>query len=89
MNYRPIPVTPTLAKITERPLLQQMLEHVEEHKIINKNQFGFLKNKSSNDTVISLTVAINQLVEQNETLIGIFLDLAKAFSSISHKNFKV
>ena len=44
-NYRPISVTPTLAKIFERLLLQQMLEHVEKYEIINKNQFGFLKKK--------------------------------------------
>ena len=49
-NYRPISVTPTLAKIFERLLLQQMLEHVEKYKIIIKNQFGFLKRKFSNDS---------------------------------------
>ena len=71
MNYRPISVTTTLAKINERLLLQQILEHVEEHKIINKNQFAFLKNKLSNDTVISSTESINQLVQQIETVISI------------------
>ena len=86
-NYRPISVTPTLAKIFERLLLQQMLEHVEKYEIINKNQFGFLKRKSSNDTVISLTESVNSLLEENETVVSIFLDLAKAFNSISHKIF--
>ena len=86
-NYRPISVTPTLAKIFERLLLQQMLEHVEKYEIINKNQFGFLKRKSSNDTVISLTESVNSLLEENETVVSIFLDLAKAFNSKSHKIF--
>ena len=36
-NYRPISVTPTLAKIFERLLIQQTLEHVEKYEIINKN----------------------------------------------------
>ena len=57
-NYRPISVTPTLAKIFERLLFQKMLEHVEKHEIINKNQFGFLKRVSSNDTVIHLTESV-------------------------------
>ena len=82
-NYRPISVTPTLAKIFERLLLQQMLEHVEKYEIINNNQFGFLKIKSSNDTVISLTESVNSLLEENETAVSIFLD----FNSISHKIF--
>ena len=64
-----------------------MLEHVEKYEIINKNQFGFLKRKSSNDTVISLTESVNSLLEENETVVSIFLDLAKAFNSISHKFF--
>ena len=85
-NYRPISVTPTLAKIFERVLLQQMLEHVEKYEIINKKQFGFLKRKSSNDTVISLTESVNSLLEENETVVSIFLDLTKAFNSTSHKN---
>ena len=59
-----------------------MLEQVEEHKIV-KNQFGFFKNKSSTDFVFSLTQSINQLVEQNETVIGVFLDLANGFKLIS------
>ena len=50
-NYRPISDTPTLAKIFERLLLQQMLEHVEKY-VINKNQFGFLNRKSLNDSHI-------------------------------------
>ena len=44
-----------------------MLEHVEEYEIIIKNQFGFLKRKSSNDTVISLTESVNSLLEEIET----------------------
>ena len=85
-NYRPISVIPTLAKNFERLLFQKMLEHVEKHEIINKNQFGFLKRESSNDTVIHLTESVNSFIEENETAVSIFLDLAKTFNSISHKS---
>ena len=64
-NYRPISVTPTFAKTSEKLLLQQMLEHAEKYEIINKNQFGFLNRKCSNDTVISLTESVNSLIEEN------------------------
>ena len=68
VSYRPISVTPTIAKIFESHLLKQMSEQVGEHKI-NKNQIGILKNKSLNGTVISLTVSINQIVEQMTQLL--------------------
>ena len=61
-NYRPNLVSPTRAKIFEKLLLQQMLEHVEKYEIINKNQFGFLKRKSSSDTVMLLTESMNSLL---------------------------
>ena len=64
-----------------------MLEHVEKYKIINKNQFGFLKRKYLSVTVISLTEPVNILLEANETVVSIFLDLVEAFNSISQKKF--
>ena len=42
-NYRPISVTPLFAKIFERLLLNQMMEFIDKHKIINKEQFRFQK----------------------------------------------
>ena len=42
-NYRPISVTPSFAKISERLLLPQMMEFIDTHKIINEEQFGFQK----------------------------------------------
>ena len=65
-----------------------MLEHVEKYEKINKNKFGFLKRKFVIDTVISLTESLNSLLEQNETVVSIFSDLAKALNSISQKNFR-
>ena len=42
-NYRPISVTPSFEKFFERLLLNQMMELIDKHKIINKEQFGFQK----------------------------------------------
>ena len=81
-NYRPISVTPTLAKIFERLLLEQMSEHLYMNKIVNKNQFGFQKQRSCLNTIIALTEKKNY-VEENDIVLTIFLDLAKAYNSIS------
>ena len=82
-NYRPISVKPTLAKIFERLLLEHLTHHLTLNGPINKNQFGFQKQKSCLDTIISLTEKINQCVDENEIVVTLFLDLAKAFNSIS------
>ena len=86
-SYRPISVTPTLAKIFERRLLDQISEHLLLKKIINKNQFGFQKQKWCPNTIIALTEKINHYFEEKDIFLAIFLDLAKAFNSISLEIF--
>ena len=71
-NYRPISVTRTPAIFFERLLPQQMLEHVEKYRKSFENRVS----------VISLTEPVNSLLE-NATVLSMFLDLAKAFNSLS------
>ena len=51
-NYRPICVTPTFAKVSERLLLNQLVEYLEEFALLNKKQFGFQSRKSFTDAVL-------------------------------------
>ena len=73
-NYRPISVTPTLAKIFERLLLEQLTHHLTVNDLTNKNQFGFQKQKSCLDTINSLTEKINQCVVESKIVVTNFLD---------------
>ena len=57
-NYRPISVTPTLQKVFERLLLNQLLEYLEKFAFLNKKQFGFQSRKSSTDAVLYLTTQV-------------------------------
>ena len=82
-SYRLISGTPTLAKFFERLLLEQLTHRLTLNGLINKNHFGFQKQESCLDTIISLTEKINQCVDENKIVVSLFLDLAKAFNSIS------
>ena len=62
-----------------------MLEHVEKCEIINKNIFEFLKRKHSNESYICDRIS-EQFVKK-KSIVGIFLDIAKALNSISRKYF--
>ena len=85
-NYRPISVTPTFAKVFERLLLNQLLEYLEKYALLNKKQFGFQCRKSSTDAVLYFIEKIIENMQDNDTG-AVFLDLAKAFNSISHEIF--
>ena len=63
------------------------MDHVNKNKLLNKEQFGFQNKKSSTDAVLFFTETVIENNENGQNNEAIFLDLAKAFNSISHKIF--
>ena len=54
---------------------------------MNKEKFGFQNKKSSTDAALFFNESVIENHENGENTAAIFLDLAKAFNSISHKIF--
>ena len=75
------------AKLFERILLNQVKEFMQKEKILNGTQFGFQKHKSSTDAVLYLIEALQENYDNLKTSVAVFIDLAKAVNSISHKIF--
>jgi len=83
-NYRPVSVLPVFSKIYERIIHTRMLKFINDHNCLYKFQFGF---RAKHTTSLALTVLIDyisQAFNSNENVIGIFLDLRKAFDTIDH-----
>lgn len=83
-NYRPISLTPVFHKIMEKLILEQMWKFVIKYNLINDNQYGFRKGHSTVHAILSF---INNIYAKIKTdyFVGIFLDLKKAYDSISHE----
>ena len=78
-NYRPISVLPIVSKIMEREVHRQLYKFLDETKLISKHQFGFQKKQSTELAAITL------LGQVRLKLVGAcFIDLQKAFDTISH-----
>ena len=75
------------AKLFERILLNQVNEFIQKEKILNGTQFGFQKHKSSTDAVLHLIEALQEVYDNLKISVAVFIDLAKAFNSISHEIF--
>ena len=75
------------AKLFERILLNQVNEFMQKEKILSGTQFGFLKHKSSSDAVLHLIEALQENYDNLKISVAVFIDLAKAFNSISHEIF--
>lgn len=50
----------------------------------SNNQFGFRNNMSTNDVLYNTTKFIFENLDDNQNVLGIFLDIKKAFDSIDH-----
>lgn len=82
-NYRPISVLPVLSKILEKILNNRLLSYLNSKNILASNQYGFRSGKSTEDAVLDLTGLIVKHLNANKKPIGIFLDLSKAFDTVS------
>jgi hypothetical protein len=82
-NYRPISVLPALSKVFEKLLNKRLIKYLENENLLAQSQFGFRAGKSTEDAVRDLTESIVGNLDKRKKCVGIFLDLAKAFDTVS------
>ena len=77
---------PLFGKILEKFFLQPFAQFFfTANNTIYENQYGFRKNHSTSHAVnLSVKQIIDQ-IEKKRHVIGIFIDLSKAFDTISHE----
>ena len=84
-NYRPISVTPHIAKLLEKRVQSQLISYLQEHSLITCAQSAFLK---GNSTQTSLHKMFDDLLSNinDGCMNGVcFFDLAKCFDTIDHE----
>ena len=81
-NYRPISILPSISKIYERILFQQISSYVSS--ILSPYLCGFRKGYNAQHALLRLKNKLNICLDNKEN-IGIFMmDLSKAFDCIPH-----
>jgi hypothetical protein len=82
-NYRPISLLPTLGKIVEKVINIQLVCYLDSYNHIAPNQYGFRKNISTADAINRVIGNITRQLDNSTKCLGVFLDLAKAFDTVS------
>ena len=82
-NYRPISLLPILSKILEKLLHATLSNFLDENNILNDLQFGFRKGYSTYMPIAHMHNEITQNLEKNHLTCTLYLDLKKAFDTVS------
>lgn len=83
-NFRPVTLIPILSKIFEKAMLKRINDFFEKHRILNQQQFGFRKGRSTQLACFDLVKAITESLNDKTPIVAIFLDMSKAFDFVEH-----
>ena len=84
-NYRPIALTCSCCKIWEKIIVDKLIDFLQLHNLINRQQPGFLKQHSTATNLLdSLNDWTLSLSTHQSTAIA-YIDFQRAFDSVSHE----
>ena len=83
-NYRPISIMPSISKVLERVVYDQLYTYFTTHHYLSENQYGFRKLHSTELATLELTDRINLELDKGNSPLAIFLDMSKAFDTLNH-----
>ena len=83
-NYRPVSTLPIFGKIFEKVIYSRLYSFFTSQSSLNDKQFGFRKSHSTSHALNYSIHHIKNLLSNKKHVLGIFIDLSKAFDTIDH-----
>lgn len=83
-NFRPIALSSCLGKILDKMVQVRIQWFLENNSILPECMSGFRKNRSTTDSVIDLVTFVEQQKALGKITSAVFLDIHKAFDTITH-----
>ena len=71
------------SKTLERVIAEPLVEYLEENNLLNADQFGFRKNRSTTGKLLASIDRITIQLAKNQPFDTVLLDLSKAFDKLS------
>jgi endonuclease/exonuclease/phosphatase family metal-dependent hydrolase len=83
-NYRPVSLLPSLSKILETIMHNQLYNYFDKSNLFYDSQYGFRRRHSTELAAIEIVDRLVTQMDKNEIPINIYLDLSKAFDTLDH-----
>ena len=83
-NFRPISILPTIAKITERVVYEQLFTYFTCHHLFSSSQHGFRTDHSTDTALLAVTDRVFEAMDRKEVTLLCLLDLSKCFDVVPH-----
>jgi len=84
-NYRPISILPSISKIFEKVMHEQIYNFFNSNNIFLNTQYGFRKHHSTEYAALEFMDNVIHSMDCGEVPISVFLDMSKAFDTIDHE----
>ena len=65
-------------------IAQQITTYLENHELLYRHQYGFRRNKSTQDAVVYLHDHTREETNRKNVTGALYIDLRKAFDAVSH-----
>ena len=83
-NYRPISILSNFSKIFEKLIVARLTNFLKKQNILLDNQYGFRPKLSTTHAMLDVINGISSNMNKTQYTGLIFLDLKKAFDTVSH-----
>lgn len=85
-DFRPISVLPTIDKVFEKLIFNQLSNYIHENKILYECQFGFKKGAGTEEALVNVVEYICGGIDDGcKGVAGLFFDFSKAFDLVQHE----
>ena len=83
-NYRPISLLPTMSKVLERAVSNQVYGYFERTKKLYNLQFGYRHGYSTEGLLLKILDHIAKRRSENKHVLNVYIDLRKAFDTVPY-----
>jgi len=83
-DYKPVSLTVNLCKFFESVMRDNVIKHLEKHKLVNGSQYEFVRNKSCLTNLLMFIEEVTNPLDSGYPVDVIYLDFQKAFDKVPH-----